>query len=204
MEYCPFCSGELTKPVKVCPHCKKSLDMDIYQAVFEPGESSKLNKRARRSLWYKENSRYIFPFIFLIIGLVVGSTVMFGYAAFHFQAKQNALDEEIVQLKTQVGQIEKSTGAVSDSLDHFIAQQDTVIQILAEENKLVRQIITFTRRMARNSSIIPNTPNEAAYYRRNFRYLNSQYEAQQQKLSETFFIPEQNYNLETIPELLQD
>jgi len=204
MEYCPFCSGELTKPVKVCPHCKKSLDMDIYQAVFEPGESSKLNKKARRSLWYKENSRYIFPLIFLVIGLLVGSAGMFGYAAFHFQSKQDRLDQEIVQLKTQVAQIEQSTGSTSDSLKQFISQQDTVIQILAEENKLVRQIITFTRRMARNSSIVPNTPNEAAYFKRNYRYLNNQYEAQQEKLANTFYVPEQNYNLETIPELLQE
>lgn len=204
MEYCPFCSGELVKPVKICPHCKKSLDMDIYQAIFKPGASSKLNKKARRSLWFKENSRFIFPVIFLAIGLLAGSAGMFGFAALHFQSTQNALDQEIVALKTQVKQIEQHTGAASDSLEHFIKQQNTVIQLLAEENKLVRQIITFTRRLSRNSSIVPNTQNEAVYFRRNFRYLNSQYEAQQQKLANTFYKPEENYNLETIPELLQE
>ncbi len=204
MEYCPFCSGELSKPVKVCPHCKKSLDMDMYQAIFKPGESSELNKKARRSLWFKENSRFIFPFIFLVVGLLAGSAGMFGYAALHFKSKQNALDKEIVQLKTQISQNKQSAGATSDSLDQFIAQQDTVIQILAEENKLIRQIITFTRRLSRNSSIVPNIPNEAAYFKRNFRYLKNQYEAQQQKLAETFYTPEKSYNLETIPDLLQE
>ncbi len=204
MEYCPFCSGPLNNPAKVCPHCKKALDLHIYQSVFEPGETTKTNKKALRRLWFKEHSRFLMPLLFLVIGLAVGAAVMFGYSAIHFQLKQNSLEQEITTLNSRLKESGTNTTALSDSLNTFILARDTVVQILKEKNKLLRQIIVFTRRMANNSLVQPHSENETNYFRRNFKYLEKQYEAQRQKQNETYFKAPKKPNLKTIPKLLEN
>ncbi len=202
MEYCPFCSGPLSRPAKVCPHCKKSLDLQAYQSVFEPGETTKTNKKAQRRLWFKEHSRFLFPLLFLVIGLAAGAIGMFTYSALHFQMKQNSLEQEITTLNSRLQEAGANTTAVSDSLNASILARETVVQILAEKNKLLRQIIVFTRRMTNKSQLTPQSENEANYFRRNFKYLEKQYEAQRQKQEATYFKAPKKPNLKTIPKLL--
>lgn len=204
MEYCPHCSGAITKPAKICPHCKKSLNLEMYQSVFEPAETSKPNKAAIRKLWFKENSRYIIPVLFLIAGLIAGVIGMLSYSALHFQSRQNAYEQEIANLKSGLQQAGSVAANAADSLNIHILQQDTVIKIIAEKNRLLRQVIAFTRRMANNSNVQPLSESEANFFRRNFKYLEKQYETQQQKLLNTHFKPEESYNLKTIPIFLEE
>ncbi len=204
MEYCPFCSGPINKPAKVCPHCKKALDLHIYQSVFEPGETTETNKKALRKLWFKEHSRFLIPFLFLLIGLSLGAAAMFGYSALHFQLKQNSMEQEITTLNSRLNDAGANTASLSDSLNTSILARDTVVQILAEKNKLLRQIIAFTRRMANKSQLTPQSVNEVNYFRRNFKYLEKQYEAQRQKQEETYFKAPKKPNLKTIPKLLKE
>ena len=204
MEYCPYCSGPLSKPAKVCPHCKKSLDLQAYQSVFEPGETTKTNKKALRRLWFKEHSRFLFPLLFLMIGLTAGAVAMFSYSALHFQLKQNSLEQEITALNSRLSEAGANTASISDSLKASILTRDTVIRILTEKNKLLRQIIVFTRRIANNSLVQPHSEGEANYFRRNFKYLEKQYEAQRQKQEATYFKAPKKPNLKTIPKLLEE
>jgi len=204
MEYCPHCSGAITKPAKVCPHCKKSLNLQMYQSVYKPAETSVPNKAAIRKLWFKENSRYILPVLFLIGGMIAGVIGTLSYSALHFQSRQNAFEQEIANLNSSLQQAGSIAASAADSLNTHVLQQDTVIQIIAEKNKLLRQIIVFTRRLANNSNVQPRSESEANYFRRNFKYLERQYETQQQKLLTTHFKPEERYNLKTIPKFLED
>ena len=203
MEYCPYCSGPISRPAKICPHCKKSLDLQIYQSVFEPGETTHTNKKALRRLWFKEHSRFLLPLLFLVIGLIVGAVAMFGYSAVHFQLKQSSLEQEIGTLNSRLQAAGVHTTAVSDSLKASVFARDTVIQILAEKNKLLRQIIVYTRRMANNSLIQPHSEGEVNFFRRNFKYLEKQYEVQRQKQEKTYLKTPKKYNLKTIPKLLE-
>ncbi len=202
MEYCPYCSGPLSKPLKVCPHCKKSLDLQTYQSIFKPGETTKTNKKALRRLWFKEHSRFLFPLLFLVVGLILGAVAMFGYSALRFQLKQKSMEQKITVLNSRLSEAGTKAVSLSDSLNASILVRDTVIQILAEKNKLLRQIIVFTRRMSNNSQLAPNSLNEANYFRRNFRYLEKQYEAQRRKQEATYFKAPKKPNLKTIPKLL--
>ena len=203
MEYCPFCSGPLTKPARICPHCNKAIELNIYQSVFSPGESTDPNKKARRKLWFAEHARFILPGLFLVLGLIIGVVFMFGYATLHFQFKENRYEAEIAKLNQNLDQAGGQTQVVQDSLNSQIASQDSIIQILAEQKNLMRQVIAFTRRMANNSTITPGTTNEADYFRRNFRYLERQYNTQHDNLSQTEYLPENLPNLETMPALLE-
>lgn len=202
MEYCPFCSGKLTKPVPTCPHCKKSLDLDIYQNIFQPSETSRENKSARRRLWFKENSRFIIPVIFLIIGLVAGAVLMFGYSTVYFQAKKSGYEKEITKLNDTIANSGTQVQNIQDSLNTQIMHQDSVITILAEQKKLSHQIIAFTRRMSNNSTVAANSGNEQDYFRRNFRYLERLYNAEQDKLNTIKFEDGEAPNLQTIPVFL--
>lgn len=204
MEYCPYCSGPLSRPAKVCPHCKKSLDLQTYQSIFKPGETTKTNKKALRRLWFKEHSRFLIPLLFLVIGLAVGAAAMFGYSALHFQLKQNSMEQEIAALNSRLQEAGANISAVSDSLNASIMARDTVVRVLTEKNKLLRQIIAFTRRMAKNSQIQPHSEREANYFRRNFKYLEKQYEGQRQKQDATYFKAPKKPNLKTIPKLLEE
>jgi len=204
MEYCPFCSGPLSSNSKVCPHCNKSLDLDIYQSVFSPGQTSKINKKAARKLKFKENARYIFPVIFLIIGLVVGAVSLFSYSAVHFQSSKIAFEKEIINLNSKIESNLNRAGVVQDSLQLVINRQDTVIQYLGELENHSRQIITFSRRLARNSVITPNSEDQVQYFRRNYLYLNRLYGQKYEDLKALDYPVVESYNLLVFPNLITE
>lgn len=204
MEYCPFCSGPLSSNLKVCPHCNKSIDLDIYQSVFSPGQTSKINKKAARQLKFKENARYIFPVVFLLIGFAVGAVSLFSYSAIHFQASKTAFENEIKDLNTRIESNLNKAITVQDSLQFVIDKQDTIIQNLGELENHIRQIITFSRRLARNSVITPNSNDQIQYFRRNYLYLNRLYGQKYEELKILGFPVSETYNLLVFPDLITE
>lgn len=202
MAYCPYCSEQIKSDLNVCPHCHKSLDLDMYGSVFSPGESTDLNRAASRRLWFKEHARFIFPIIFLIIGLTAGVLATFTYAQIHFAQTRSNFEQQIGDLNSQLAVFGQNRKVERDSLQAVIAERDTVVTILAEQNRRLYQIISFTRRMAGNSTITANSAGEQDYFRRNFRYLDRMYRQQQDKLAATYFGPLNTSNLQTIPALL--
>ncbi len=205
MQYCPYCSGPLSKPTKTCPHCHKTLDLDMYQAMFQSDlETTALNKRVRRKLWFKEHSRIFMPVLFLLIGLLAGAIVTFGYAQMHFSSTQNRFEENIKNLQNQIVQLKQAAVQSADSSALFTQKQDSVIHLLSKQESTLRKIIIFTRRLAANSTITPKSADQADYFQRNVRYLIRIYDQTNEQLKALNFTVPVNYNLKPVPEFLNE
>ncbi len=205
MHYCPYCSGPISKPVKICPHCHHTLDLGIYQAVFQSDlETTALNKRAKRKLWFKEHSRIFLPLVFLLIGLAAGAVLTFGYAQIHFSSEQSRFEETINNLRAHIADLKRAAAQSADSTAAFTQKQDSVIQLLRLQESTLRKIIVFTRRLANNSTITPHTAGQADYFRRNVRYLMRKYDQTNERLKTLGFAVPAAYNLKPVPELLNE
>ena len=167
MDYCPHCSAALTREnLKKCPYCKKNIDIDDIAAVVEPGESSEKNKDAIRKIWFREHSSKIIPVITLIIGFIAGALLLYSYAQIQFSNERADYKDQISQLNETISQKDANAGSNKTEFENSLKSKDEVISILAEQRDILANIINFTRRMSRNSTITPNTPNEADYFNR--------------------------------------
>lgn len=203
MEYCPHCSSALTREnLKKCPYCKKNIDMDDIAAVVEPGESSKKNKDAIRKIWLREHSSKIIPVITLIIGFIIGSILLYSYAQLQFANERSGLQNTIANLNNTIAQKDAKAGNQKSETENIIKGKDEVISILSEQKNILANIINFTRRMSRNSTITPTTANEADYFKRNFAYLANQFKKQSDALEQTELKSTKEYNLQTIPQII--
>lgn len=203
MQYCPYCSTPITKKTDLCPECKKNLDIDLLGSVYSNSESSHINTSAKRALWFKEHSRYIWPFITLLIGLAVGAVTLYSFAQLQFAGERSEYQERIAQLETQVNDSQQSAGNAEKGFIEQLEKKDEIITILAEQKKIIGQVISFTRRLANNSTITPNSPGDGDYYSRNVRYLIRQYETQHELLSNSEKENIQNVDLRSIPQFLE-
>ena len=43
MEYCPYCAQALPKSAKVCPNCKKNIEIGLITELIKPCKTSKKN-----------------------------------------------------------------------------------------------------------------------------------------------------------------
>jgi len=205
MEYCPHCSSALLKEnLKKCPYCKKNIDMEDLAAVVEPGESSAKNKEAIRKIWFREHSSKIIPIITLIIGFLVGAIMLYSYAQLQFVNERSDYQNTITELKNTISQKDASAGSEKSDFENKLKSKDNVISILAEQKDILANIINFTRRMSRNSTITPTTANEANYFKRNFTYLMNQFNKQSESLEQTEYKTTKTYNLNTIPQIIEE
>lgn len=202
MEYCPNCSAALSKEnIKKCPYCKKNIDMDDWAAVVEPGESSEKNKDAIRKMWFREHSSKIIPVITLVVGFIIGAISLYSYAQLQFANEKSEYQNTISTLNETISQKDANAGNEKKGFENIIKNKDGVISILAEQKDILANIINFTRRMSRNSTITPTTANEADYFKRNFSYLASQFNKQKETLDQTEFKSTKDYNLKTMPQI---
>lgn len=202
MEYCPHCSSTLSKEnLKKCPYCKKNIDMDDLAAVVEPGESSAKNKDAIRKIWLREHSSIIIPTITLIIGFLVGAILLYSYAQIQFSNERSEYQNRIAEFKKTISEKDANAANEKSDYENKLKSKDQVISILAEQKEILANIINFTRRISSNSKITPTTANEADYFKRNFAYLLSQFNKQNETLETTEFKSSKTYNLETMPQI---
>ncbi len=202
MTYCPHCTERLTKPTKVCPHCKKLIDLSLHAALYQPGETSKLNRRALRKIWMAEHSHIITPILTFISGCIVGGIALFFYSQQSFVDERQSYATQIDSLKTVIESQEAAAGSLNDGFAHQLAGKDTIIVVLEEQRETLSKMLSFTARLARNSTISADS-SEAQYFRRNFRYLETQMEQQQEKLDKTGHKAKELNNLASIPQLLK-
>ena len=97
----------------------------------------------------------------------------------------------------------KLTDQSQDGHTILTTEKDVIINSLTEQNNLFSRIIAFTSRLARNSTITPASPQDIDYFQRNIRYLQNQFNQEQEKLAETSYESPGNYNLTPIPQLLE-
>lgn len=202
MSYCPHCSELLTKPVKICPYCKKSVDMSLFSKMVEPGETSSKNKKVKRTIWLREHASIIWPMITLILGVVIGAILLFSYGELKFASERTEYEEKITQLQDEIKQKEQAANNSSQGFQEQLDAKDQIITILSEQKDILGRIINFTNRLSRNSTITPNTQQEADFFQRNVLYLNNQFETEQEKLKEIEFTPINTYNLQPVPQLM--
>ena len=203
MEYCPYCAGSISKPSKICPHCRKSLDTDLLKQIYEPSKTSKPNKKLLMKVWYREKSYIIFPIITMIVGFAIGALLFYGFAQVQFVNERAEFQSSISELQKTIEEMDISSGNVKQDLENKIIDKDEIISILTEQNAILNRVIVFTRRLATNSTITPNTQEDADYYRRNCLYLINLFNEQQEKLTQTEYEVNQDFNLRSFPQFLE-
>jgi hypothetical protein len=203
MAYCPHCSEELPKPVKVCPFCNKTIDLNLLSSMYKPGETSEMDKKIRRKIWFKEKLLIILPLLALIIGLAAGAAAMLVFMEIQFASSREGYEEKIAALQNEIEKQRQSVASSNQEMNDVIAEKDKIISSLTEQNSIFSRMVAFTNRLARNSTITPNSPQDIDYYQRNIRYLQSLFEQEQEKLKETSYQSEDTYNLIPVPQFLE-
>lgn len=204
MEYCPYCSKTVSPTQKVCPNCKKSLDLDVIQSMYKASETSDIDKKVKKQIWFKEHSHVIFPIITLILGLAAGIIGAYAFAQLQFINERSEYNEQISELEQQINSGKAAANDAQGELKQQLDSKDEHISILKEQRDIMSRIVNFTRRLSNNSVVTPNTVEEGEYYSRNIRYLIGQFDNQNQLLVEGNFESEPNYNLQTVPQLIND
>jgi hypothetical protein len=203
MEYCPYCAERVPANAKTCPSCKKAIDISQIESLYDD-DTVELNSRVARSLWFKEHSRFIYPIIFLIIGLAAGAAFAYSYSLIHFANKQNDYEQKIQDLQKTINDNASQASQNSSSLQQIVDQKDQQIAILQNQRRFMSQIINFTRRLADNSTITTADPSQTDYYRRNMRYLINQYSLESEKMVQLGVEDAETFNLQTVPQLLSE
>lgn len=204
MNYCPYCSTPLFKDHKVCPQCKKNLDLDMIQSLYEPREESVVDKKMYRKIWFMEHSYIIYPLIALIIGFISGGILVYLGMTVYFANQSAQYKEEIGQLQQTIAAGQSAAESKESALLEQIEKKEKIIEIIQEQREILSRIINFTRRLATNSTITPNTTEEGVFFDRNIRFLIRQYENQFDALNATGHESNPTYNLQTIPQLISE
>jgi len=203
MAYCPHCSEALPKPVKVCPYCNKAIDIQLISSMYEAGESSDMDKKVRRKIWFREKLLIILPMISLLIGLAVGAVAMLIFMEVQYAASRSSYEEQIKSFQDEISNREKTAANSNLSLNNTITEKDKIIASLTEQNSIFSRMIAFTSRLARTSTITPTSPQDIDYFQRNIRYLQSLFNQEQEKLKVTSYDSTATYNLTPIPQFLE-
>lgn len=201
MEYCPYCAEKLYKPSKVCPHCKKTLDMELLQAMYEPGEQHQVNKKIKKKIWFMEHSHIIFPVITLLIGFVAGALLSYSMGQLKFANERSAYEQKISELNKTIASKDAAAGSANAEFKKQLAEKEAIISLLMEQKDNLSRIIRFTNRLVKNSTIIPNSQADSDYFLRNFRYLERQFNNREEKLKAMGINPDKTYNLNPVPQL---
>lgn len=203
MSYCPHCSEQLPKPTKICPFCNKTVDLGMISSVYKPGESSDIQRKMKRKIWFREKLIIILPIIFLAIGLAVGAIAMFTFDEVRFASTRSDYEDRIDKLQSTIEEREQNAASSQLELNQTLVEKDLIIKSLTEQNQLFSRMIAFTSRLARNSTITPASPQDIDYFQRNIRYLQNLFSQEQEKLAETSYEPPGSFNLTPIPQLLE-
>jgi hypothetical protein len=203
MAYCPFCSEALPKPVKVCPFCHKAIDTQLISSMYKAGETSDVDKKVKRKIWFREKILIILPTLTLLIGVIGGAIAMLIFMEVQYAASRSSYEEQIKSLQDEISNHEKSAANSNLALNNTIAEKDKIIASLTEQNSIFSRMVAFTSRLTRNSTITPNSPQDIDYFQRNIRYLQSLFNQEQEKLKETSYDSTATYNLTPIPQFLE-
>ncbi len=203
MSYCPHCSEPLPKPVKICPYCKRSIDLSLFSSLYQPGESSVTSRKIRRKIWFREKLMIILPIISVLIGFTVGVILTYGFSVAQFAATEQDYENQIEVLRTEINNRDRNSASSKLEQSQVLADKDRIIASLAEQTQIYSRMMTFTSRLARECTITPNSPQDIDFFQRNVRYLQSLFNQEQDKLKETTFTVPANYSLSPIPQFLE-
>ncbi len=203
MIYCPNCATRLDKTVDVCPYCKKVLDIKVIRELFTTKGSSRFRRSVMSKIWFKEHGHIIIPIIMIVVGLAIGTAVSFGYANVQFRSEALGFETQLAELQITIEQNKSTADDIRSEMNQQLISKEKVITILTEQKKLLGQIISFTNRLSRNSTVQPDSTSEADYYSRNVRYVISQFEKQAEELDQLGITTVKPSTLKPVPQLLE-
>jgi cytoskeletal protein RodZ len=204
MNYCPYCAAQITKPSKVCPNCKKVLDFELLNEIYMSGKRSEPNRKLLKRKWFKEHNHIIVPIITMLAGIFVGGIISYLYAQTDFVTERKNYRSQISELQQTIATKDSAVSNSSDEFQKQLSVKNDIIGVLSEQKKILISITSFTRRLARNSVITPNSVDESDYYKRNVTYLKSQFDKQEEKLAETAFETGEASDVITIPQIFEE
>lgn len=202
--YCIYCAERLSKPAKVCPFCKKLLDMNLLKQQYGAGKTSPGSWWVQNRIWLKEHGYILTPLLTLVIGLGIGTFILLSFLQIRFNHQRSAYEVQISELQAAITQKEANVDDTRTNYKKQIAEKNEVIAILSNQNETLRRVISLTRHFAENSTIIPVDDEQADYFKTNFRSLNSQFRRHQNKLAAFGYTSAKAFNLKTIPQLLEE
>jgi uncharacterized membrane-anchored protein YhcB (DUF1043 family) len=203
MHYCPYCAATLVKSTKICPVCNKSLDIDLLSHLYRTNEGTEPNRRIARKIWLQEHAFAVLPLAGMVIGLLIGILLAFGYSKIQSASEQSQLEEKIAALQDSIKLQIAAAGSATADLQNNLKDRKEIITILNEQIQILVKIINFTRRFASNSIISTPDEQEIGTYRRNVLYLINQYNEQQEKLKQAGQVVESELYLITIPHVFE-
>ncbi len=204
MHYCPYCSEPINAGAKSCPHCKRSLELELIQQLYQGNmESSHIDPRIKRKMWFHERRIIFYPLITLIIGLIAGGILIYGYAQAGFAAERDEHAAVVEKLQAEIDGLKQAQGNARSGYEAQLADKETLIELLTKERDTMGRIIYFTRRMARNSTITPNSEAEVTRFKNNLNYLQKLFDGYQEKLKSKNFEAYKDFNLKTLPMFLE-
>ena len=203
MTYCPHCSEKLPKPTKICPYCKRTVDLGLISSVYTPGDSSDIQRKMKRKIWFREKLIIILPVIFLAIGLIAGAIAMFVYDEIRFASTRTDYEDQIASLQSTIEDREQNAASSQLELTKIVSEKELIITSLTEQNQIFSRMNSFTSRLAKASTITPNSPQDIDYFQRNIRYLQNLFNQEQEKLGQTSYKSPDSFNLTPIPQLLE-
>ncbi len=204
MTYCTYCAGRLTKPFKICPFCKKMLDLNMLKQIYGAGETSRINKWAQNKIWFKEHGYVLTPILTLVLGFGIAAFLLFSFVEIKLNKERSTYELQIADLQASMIQKEATEDNTRSALEKQISHKNEIISTLAEQTETLRRIINLTRHFAENSTVIPVSEEQSDYFKRNFRALNSKFVSQQKKMVTIGYAPAESRDLRTIPQLLSE
>ena len=204
MIYCYHCIARLSKDHKVCPHCNKTLDLAMLKRIFHTDTGGDSKGFAALKIWLWEHNRILMPIILFLFGMGVGFPVWWGYAQVRIAAALSQYETQIVSLQSKVADIENQQEKDRERFETQLAQKDSVITLVASQKETLTKLINLTRSMILSADIIPNSQDDADFYRRNTLYLISVFSEQEEALAAAGYRSSKIYDLQTIPEFLTE
>lgn len=204
MHYCPYCSEPISAGAKSCPHCKRSLEIELMQQLYQGNlESSHIDPRIKRKMWFRERRILFYPLIALIVGLVAGAIISYGYAQIGFSSEREEHAATVEKLQAEIDGLKQAQGSAQSGFEAQLAEKDALIDLLTKERDAMGRVIYFTRRMARNSTITPNSEAEVTRFKNNLSYLQRLFDGYQETLKTKNFGGYKEFNLKTLPMFLE-
>lgn len=203
MRYCPYCSASLEKSTQVCPECNKSLDIPLLSHYYRGGETTRTNRSAARKIWIREHAFTVLPLLGMLVGLVLGFVLCYGYFTMKTASDRARVEERISALQDSIKMQASAAGDVTAGLHQQITTHEETIKILKEQIDILEKIITFTRRFATNSELTTLDEAEIESFRRNVNYLINQFKMQQEKLISSGQAEETTVNLIPVPQVFE-
>jgi hypothetical protein len=204
MHYCPHCSHELIKAVKVCPYCKKMIDYKILAEVYQGPNSTEKNKIKLWKIWLKEHENIFMLIGGIFTGIIIGIIISSGYTQVQFKEERKGYLEKIAQMESMINKKNSETGDTINNYQKTLYEKNEIIKTLTDQKTGLASIIKITRTLTENCTVTPNSAEFVANYQNNMRNLKYQFYNLEDKLKEMTKDTGSSYNLNTIPQLLEE